>query len=609
MALKGIVFNGETLKVPQEYIKNVKVSKNSIVFTYNDDSTQTFTQQPITVDSKLSKTSKNPVENGVITNALDSAIDSVVNETIPNAFTLYNNSEVDVDGQKNFKKIGFTKEITTTVEKTYPVAEYSVENISTTYGFSLNDAGYFESNNNGVDNSYALCKLSFVMSEIGDLDFEVIDYAESNYDFGIFSNIDTELSASNNEDTTNVYKSYKGLSSESPQTLTYSNIPVGEHYIEIKYRKDSSSSQLNDSLQFKVTSNVGKYTAVETVRQYNELTTDDDDNLLFKGEKIPSSTDVDTELQNKQNKLTAGDNITISEGNIISSVDTKYTAGTGIEISADNVISATGGSGPNVVQTTGQSETDVMSQKATTDTLSNKITKNVLDIYVGTTDTCSDADGNFGQCSQIYKTDGTSYTVRQFLFNKNDFQQEGTNDKTKYSLATDILRTSNISQETGSATDKIMSQDSVTKELAKSVKKTDIVDNLTSTNTTVPLSANQGKVLDGKKVNKTVTFNGFTVKIDMLESGGQLSLSCSDDSDENLFNVASTYTRSVKPLYIETISEDNKVIVKSELQTADAQNVKLTGDQSVGGVKNFTGTFKVNGGTITYDSATDTFTV
>ena len=313
-------------------------------------------------------------------------------------------------------------------------------------------------------------------------------------------------------------------------------------------------------------------------------------------------------VNNKQEKLTAGGNISISD-NTISAVDTKYTAGEGIEISADNVISATGGSGPNVVQTTGQSETDVMSQKATTDTLSNKITKNVLDIYVGTTDTCSDADGNFGQCSQIYKTDGTSYTVRQFLFNKNDFQQEGTNDKTKYSLATDILRTSNISQETGSATDKIMSQDSVTKELAKSVKKTDIVDNLTSTNTTVPLSANQGKVLDGKKVNKTVTFNGFTVKIDMLESGGQLSLSCSDGSDENLFDVASTYTRSVKPLYIGSESENNKVIVKSEFQTADAQNVKLTGDQSIEGVKNFTGIFKVNGGTVTYDSATDTFTI
>lgn len=308
MALKGIVFNGETLKVPQEYIKNVKVSKNSIVFTYSDDSTQTFTQQPTVVDSKLNTTSKNPVENGVITNALDSAIDSITNETIPNAFTLYNDSEVDVDGKKNFKEIGLTREISTTIEKTYPVAEYSIENVSTDYGFVLNDTGYYESNNNGVDNSYALCKLSFVMSEIGDLDFEVIDYAESNYDFGIFSNIDTTLASSNSADSTNVYKSYKGLSSSSTQTLTYSNIPVGEHYIEIKYRKDSSSSQSNDSLQFKVTSNVGKYTAVETIRQYNNLKTNDNDDLLFIGKKVAMDSDVETQLQNKFN--TTGGTIT-----------------------------------------------------------------------------------------------------------------------------------------------------------------------------------------------------------------------------------------------------------------------------------------------------------
>ena len=46
--------------------------------------------------------------------------------------------------------------------------------------------------------------------------------------------------------------------------------------------------------------------------------------------------------------------------------DTTYTAGTGIDIT-NGVISATGGGGPSVVQTTGTSTTDVMSQKATTE--------------------------------------------------------------------------------------------------------------------------------------------------------------------------------------------------------------------------------------------------
>lgn len=49
--------------------------------------------------------------------------------------------------------------------------------------------------------------------------------------------------------------------------------------------------------------------------------------------------DLGTILNSKQDKLTAGDNITI-ESNVISATDTKYTAGTNITISEQNVISA-----------------------------------------------------------------------------------------------------------------------------------------------------------------------------------------------------------------------------------------------------------------------------
>lgn len=64
---------------------------------------------------------------------------------------------------------------------------------------------------------------------------------------------------------------------------------------------------------------------------------------------------------------TAGDGIDITNDTI--SVDTeviqpKLTAGTNITISEDNVISAEGGGGATVVQTTGTSTTDVMSQDA-----------------------------------------------------------------------------------------------------------------------------------------------------------------------------------------------------------------------------------------------------
>ena len=45
--------------------------------------------------------------------------------------------------------------------------------------------------------------------------------------------------------------------------------------------------------------------------------------------------------------------------------------------------------------------------------------------------------------------------------------------------------------------------DSLKTEVERKVNKTDIIDNLTSTDTNKPLSANQGKILDEKKVNKT----------------------------------------------------------------------------------------------------------
>lgn len=58
--------------------------------------------------------------------------------------------------------------------------------------------------------------------------------------------------------------------------------------------------------------------------------------------RILTESEIDEKMNEKQDKLTAGDNVAISEQNVISATDTKYTAGSGISISAQNVISATG---------------------------------------------------------------------------------------------------------------------------------------------------------------------------------------------------------------------------------------------------------------------------
>ena len=138
---------------------------------------------------------------------------------------------------------------------------FTITNVSGTknYGFSLNSNGYYVSGNKGVNSSYSLAKVSFTAKAGSSVVVTLINSGESNYDFGIFSNLNTTLSASNSADTSNVYKSYKGESSTSTKTLTYNITTDGDYYFYVKYRKDSSSHSGNDSLQFKLLYNTVDY--------------------------------------------------------------------------------------------------------------------------------------------------------------------------------------------------------------------------------------------------------------------------------------------------------------------------------------------------------------
>lgn len=130
---------------------------------------------------------------------------------------------------------------------------YTVEKPSSaTYGFSLNANNYYESKNKGVNSSYAMAKLNFTTDGSYKLYLDCINYAETNYDFGILSELDKTLQMSDTADSTNVKRSFKGSSSTNVQTVDYGQIANGSHYIYIKFRKDSSVNSNNDSLQFKV---------------------------------------------------------------------------------------------------------------------------------------------------------------------------------------------------------------------------------------------------------------------------------------------------------------------------------------------------------------------
>lgn len=128
---------------------------------------------------------------------------------------------------------------------------YTIESLGTTYGFALNSNEYYESNNKGVNSSYAICKLNIDIPYNCTMYLDCINYGEANYDYGILSMLDTKLQLSATADSTNVYKSFKGSSSENIQTISYT-VTTGVHFIYIKYIKDSSQNNGNDSLQFKV---------------------------------------------------------------------------------------------------------------------------------------------------------------------------------------------------------------------------------------------------------------------------------------------------------------------------------------------------------------------
>ena len=143
----------------------------------------------------------------------------------------------------------------TGTQPSYTVTTSSVAS----YGFNLNSStGYYVSTNAGINNSSAVARINFDLPVRCLVTLTYINYAEATYDYGIFGNIDTALSANypTSEgvvpDTNYKYAcvaSSANISSE--QTITY-EIDSGQHFIDVKYTKDQGTSSHNDNLQFKI---------------------------------------------------------------------------------------------------------------------------------------------------------------------------------------------------------------------------------------------------------------------------------------------------------------------------------------------------------------------
>jgi len=130
------------------------------------------------------------------------------------------------------------------------------------YGFELNSNDYYESTNNGKSKSASVARINFHMKTRCLVTIEYINYAEANYDYGMFGKIDTAVAtdgltassgSSSPSDSTSNYQLAMASNSSSTQTITYT-IEKGEHFIDIKYGKDNATDNGNDSLQWKISS-------------------------------------------------------------------------------------------------------------------------------------------------------------------------------------------------------------------------------------------------------------------------------------------------------------------------------------------------------------------
>ena len=246
VAASGTVTNAGFLELPENSASGIPTgwtevlpiqsitAANPDTFTLKSYQTEVNCSSTLTITTTLGTTvtKTNSVTLTVGENTGDST--RTLTETIP-----YGNSSYQVT-------------IVQTANDPKPAQTWNV--VSTgTYPFQLNSNDYYESTNKSHDNTYSYATLSYFGYD--EIVLECINSGESYYDYGIVSQPDQTLSESISDDgstgSTVVFHNFKEESSTSPVTLT---IPSdgGSHFITIKFIKDTSSSQGNDSLQFKV---------------------------------------------------------------------------------------------------------------------------------------------------------------------------------------------------------------------------------------------------------------------------------------------------------------------------------------------------------------------
>ena len=176
------------------------------------------------------------------------------------------------------------------------------------YGFPESSDGWHESNNYGVNNSYALSQASFTTAVPNTkIIFEVYNDAEANFDFLEIGLPDKTLSRSSAEDSySDLVKLYKGLkyTKDSPDIVQIDIPTAGPHFIEFKFIKDASTHTAPDKAGFRLITN---YPSSFISLSYGGIDIGASQSLHINGMVTFS------DLENKGSTIINGSNITTGE--------------------------------------------------------------------------------------------------------------------------------------------------------------------------------------------------------------------------------------------------------------------------------------------------------
>ena len=138
------------------------------------------------------------------------------------------------------------------------------------YPFTTRDMeGYYTSQNAGNINSCSYMVLRFNFSAQTEVTFRCICLGETNYDYGLISNVDCDLTVSYKPDdnggilSSDVFYSFRGQHSVDPVDVVMT-IPAGSHYVTIKYVKDSSTDASGDYFKFRAFASIVESTTAKS---------------------------------------------------------------------------------------------------------------------------------------------------------------------------------------------------------------------------------------------------------------------------------------------------------------------------------------------------------